>query len=50
MSDGAREAFETIATRVERSLFALRPLGRSDWEAAREAYSRFALGPRALAA
>ena len=39
----AREAFATIAARVERSLFALRSLDASDWQAAREAYARFAL-------
>jgi hypothetical protein len=50
LSDAAREAFSAIATRVERSLFALRQLDRADWEAAREAYARFALGPEARAA
>ena len=39
----AREAFSLIAARVERSLFALRPLGAEDWHAARSAYSQFAL-------
>ncbi|HSJ95910.1 MAG TPA: hypothetical protein VLC53_02485, partial [Myxococcota bacterium] len=39
LSDAAREAFSAIATRVERSLFALRQLDRADWEAAREAYA-----------
>ena len=39
----AREAFGVIATRVEVSLFALRPLARADWEAARGAYAEFAL-------
>lgn len=39
----ARQAFATIATRVERSLFALRALDRADWQAAREAYAAFAL-------
>jgi len=39
----AREAFRVIATRVEASLFALRPLARADWEAARAAYAEFAL-------
>ena len=39
----ARRAFATIATRVERSLFALRALDRGDWQAAREAYAAFAL-------
>ena len=45
LPDAAREAFEAIAVRVERSLFALRPLGEPDWQAVREAYARFALGP-----
>ncbi|MDG2003995.1 MAG: hypothetical protein P8J20_11745 [Novosphingobium sp.] len=39
----AREAFGTIAVRVERSLFALRDLDRQDWDVARAAYSDFAL-------
>ena len=39
----AREAFGTIAVRVERSLFALRVLDREDWEASRAAYADFAL-------
>mgnify|MGYP000269906549 CR=1 FL=1 len=39
----AREAFALIAGRVERSLFALRALDAADWQAAREAYARFAL-------
>lgn len=43
LSDGARGAFSTISERVERSLFALRALDRSDWEAARNAYAEFAL-------
>ncbi len=43
LSDTARSAFQTIAERVERSLFALRSLDRTDWEAAREAYANFAL-------
>ena len=50
LSDAAREAFAAIATRVERSLFALRRLDETDWQAARAAYSRFALGPEARAA
>ncbi|GGY91205.1 hypothetical protein ACFSTD_18945 [Novosphingobium colocasiae] len=37
-----REAFTTIAVRVERSLFALRALDAEDWGAARAAYARFA--------
>jgi hypothetical protein len=43
LSDAAREAFRVIAERVEISLFALQPLDRADWEAARDAYARFAL-------
>lgn len=43
LSSAARSAFSTIADRVERSLFALRALDRSDWEAARSAYANFAL-------
>ena len=43
LSDAARSAFEVISDRVERSLFALRSLDRSDWEAARSAYAKFAL-------
>lgn len=39
----AREAFGVIATRVEVSLFALTPLARADWDAARAAYAEFAL-------
>ena len=39
----AREAFSTIAVRVERSLFALRDLDREDWDVARSAYADFAL-------
>lgn len=39
----ARSAFGTIAERVERSLFALRSLDRTDWDAARAAYAEFAL-------
>jgi len=39
----AREAFGTIAIRVERSLFALRDLNREDWDIARAAYADFAL-------
>lgn len=47
LPDEARTAFSTIAGRVERSLFALRALGADDWQAAREAYSAFALAPLA---
>ena len=43
LPDAARTAFETIAGRVERSLFALRALGAEDWQAARAAYADFAL-------
>jgi hypothetical protein len=43
LSDAARSAFGTISERVERSLFALKSLNRDDWEAARAAYSEFAL-------
>lgn len=43
LAPGARAAFTIIATRVERSLFALRVLDREDWEAARAAYADFAL-------
>lgn len=43
LPDAARTAFGVIALRVERSLFALSPLDRADWEAARAAYAEFAL-------
>ena len=43
LPDAARKAFATIATRVERSLFALQALNADDWQAARAAYSDFAL-------
>ena len=43
LPDGARRAFTAIAALVERSLFALRPLGPEDWHAARAAYADFAL-------
>lgn len=39
----ARDTFAVIATRVERSFFALRSLNAEDWQAAREAYADFAL-------
>jgi hypothetical protein len=45
----ARQAFGTIAERVERSLFALRRLSADDWHAAREAYAAFALTAPAAA-
>lgn len=50
LPEKAREAFSVIATRVERSLFALSPLAREDWQAARDAYADFALQQKALAA
>lgn len=43
LPEAARTAFATIATRVERSLFALRRLTVEDWQAARAAYAEFAL-------
>lgn len=43
LPDRARTAFATIATRVERSIFALIPLAADDWNAARSAYADFAL-------
>ncbi len=43
LPERARSAFSIIAERVERSLFALRPLNADDWEAARNAYAEFAL-------
>jgi hypothetical protein len=42
LPDKARETFAVIAERVERSLFAMRSLGRDDWEVARAAYADFA--------
>ena len=39
----ARAAFATIAGRVERSRYALRPLVADDWQAARKAYADFTL-------
>lgn len=45
LPESARAAFAVIAARVERSLFALRPLAREDWLAARGAYADFALAP-----
>ncbi|MEP2735670.1 MAG: DUF350 domain-containing protein [Erythrobacter sp.] len=42
LPDKARETFAVIAERVERSLFAMRALGKDDWEAARAAYADFA--------
>jgi hypothetical protein len=43
LPQSARRAFSAIATRVERSLFALRDLDLADWQAARAAYADFAL-------
>lgn len=43
LSEAGRRAFAAIATRVERSLFALRALSAEDWRAARAAYAEFAL-------
>jgi hypothetical protein len=43
LPERARQAFAAISTRVERSLFALRDLDASDWQAARAAYADFAL-------
>ena len=43
LPEGARAAFTVITERVERSLFALKHLGRDDWEIARAAYADFAL-------
>jgi hypothetical protein len=43
LPERARRAFGAIATRVERSLFALRDLDAVDWTAARSAYADFAL-------
>lgn len=42
LPEAARRAFALIAARVERSLFALRPLDAADWQAARTAYADFA--------
>jgi len=43
LPERARNAFAVIAARVERSLFAMRSLDRTDWDAARAAYADFAL-------
>ena len=45
LPDAARAAFGVIAQRVERSRYALRPLGAEDWQVARAAYADFALQP-----
>jgi hypothetical protein len=50
LPQAARAAFGTIATRVERSLFALTRLSGDDWQAARAAYADFALGYRGVRA
>ncbi len=50
LPDRARNAFSTIAERVERSLFALHGLGSEDWQVARAAYAEFALGYREASA
>ncbi|MCJ2189253.1 hypothetical protein [Novosphingobium beihaiensis] len=42
LPETGRKAFAAIATRVERSLFALRDLDAQDWAAARAAYADFA--------
>ena len=49
LPEAARQAFETIAERVERSLFALRALGQGDWQTARAAYADFARASLAAA-
>ena len=49
LPQAARGAFTTIAERVERSLFALRRLSADDWQAARAAYTEFALAAPRLA-
>lgn len=48
LPDAARTAFGVIATRVERSLFALRSLNVEDWQVARSAYADFALDYRGI--
>ena len=50
LPDAARTAFSLIAAPVERSLFALRKLEKADWQAARAAYSDFALARKAIGA
>ncbi len=45
LPDAARGAFGTIASRVEASRYALRPLVEGDWLAARDAYAAFARLP-----
>lgn len=48
LPEKARNAFAAISVRVESSLFALRQLSAEDWQAARSAYSEFALGYRSI--
>lgn len=43
LPSGARQLFSGIALLVERSLFAGRPVGRSEWDEARSSYADFAL-------
>jgi hypothetical protein len=43
LPDAARAAFGVIAGEVERSRYALHPLGNADWTRARAAYARFAV-------
>jgi hypothetical protein len=43
LSQRARQAFGVIASHVEASFFARRPLDRSAWDSSREAYRAFAL-------
>lgn len=45
LPDRARSIFGNIVAAVEASLFARRPLGKSDWEQVRTDYAGFALGP-----
>lgn len=49
LPQAARSAFGVIATLVERSRYALRPLGQPDWAAARAAYAGFAVPARGAA-
>ena len=42
LPDRPRNAFARIAMTVERSLFALKPVGDSDWRDCRQAYEQFA--------
>jgi len=45
LPEAASSAFATIAGLVERTRYALRPLGGEDWQKARAAYASFALEP-----